>query len=60
MPASGVGYVTRFAVRSHFRARYDVHQVGGRDVLEYWIPAEDLSELNDHIVGRIELVAEYR
>ena len=36
------------------------HQVGGQTVLEYWIPAEDLAELNANIIGVIELVAEYR
>jgi hypothetical protein len=60
VPASGVGYVTRFAVEAEFLSRYEVHQVGGRDVLEYWIPAEELDEFNDHIVGDIEVVAEYR
>jgi hypothetical protein len=60
VPASGVGYVTRFAVRNTFLQRYEVHQAGGRDVLEYWIPADDLEELNDNIVGLIEVVAEYR
>lgn len=39
---------------------YEVHQVGGRSILEYWIPAEDLPALNASIVGLIELVAEYR
>jgi len=29
-------------------------------ILEYWIPAEDLTELNASIVGTIEVVAEYR
>jgi hypothetical protein len=57
---SGVGYVTRFRVRASFLNRYEVHQVGGRSILEYWIPAEDLPELNNNIVGRIEVVAEYR
>jgi hypothetical protein len=58
--ASGVGYVTRFAVRKAFLDRYEVHQVGGRTILEYWIPAEDLNDFNDNIVGTIEVVAEYR
>jgi hypothetical protein len=56
---SGSGYVTRFRVRRSFLDRYDVHQVGGRTILEYWIPAEDLAELNANIVGAIEVVAEY-
>jgi hypothetical protein len=40
--------------------RYDVQQVGGATILEYWIPAEDLDELNANIVGTIDVVAEYR
>jgi hypothetical protein len=60
VPASGVGYVTRFAVRTEFLDRYEVHQVGGRTILEYWIPAEELDEFNDHLVGPIEVVHEFR
>jgi len=33
---------------------------GGQTILEYWIPAEDLADFNHHIVGPIEIVAEYR
>ncbi|WP_020013133.1 hypothetical protein [Promicromonospora sukumoe] len=58
--ASGVGYVTRFEVAQDFLDRYQVQQVGGQTILEYWIPAEDLDELNENIVGRIEVVAEFR
>jgi hypothetical protein len=43
--ASGVGYVTRFQVKKSFMDRYEVQQAGGRTILEYWIPAEDLDEL---------------
>lgn len=57
--ASGVGFVTRFRVRKSFLDRYDVQQVGGETILEYWIPAEDLEELNDNIVGTIEEVARF-
>jgi hypothetical protein len=59
VPASGSGYVTRFKVRKSFLDHYEVRQVGGQDILEYWIPAEDLPALNASIVGQIELVAEY-
>jgi hypothetical protein len=55
-----VGYVTRFAVRSDFLARYDVHVVGSRIHAEYWIPAEELEAFNDAIVGTIEAVGEHR
>lgn len=58
--AGGVGYVTRFEVAKVFLDRYEVQQAGGRTILEYWIPAEDLDELNQNIVGQIEVVAHYR
>ena len=55
-----VGYVTRFHVRTEFLMRYEVHIVGGREHEEYWIPAEELAEFNENIVGEIEVIAEYR
>jgi hypothetical protein len=60
VPNSGVGYVTRFEVAKAFMDRYEVHQAGGRTILEYWIPAEDLDELNLNIMGTIDVVSEYR
>ena len=56
---SGSGYVTRFRVRRDFLDKYETHQAGGRTIVEYWIPAEDLADLNASIVGRIEVTAEY-
>ena len=59
--ASGhVGYVVRFRVRADFLGRYSVHTVGASRHQEYWIPSEDLPEFNRNIVGKIEVVAEYR
>lgn len=58
--ASGVGYVTRFEVSRAFLAGYKVQQAGGRDHLEYWIPAKDLGAFNAAIVGVIAVVAEFR
>lgn len=60
VPASGVGYVTRFEVDAGFLARYPVRQAGGETILELWVPAEELEEFNRHIVGRIEVVHEFR
>jgi len=34
--------------------------VGSRLRQEYWIPAEDLADFNDNIVGPIDVIAEYR
>ncbi|MEU8007689.1 ADP-ribosylation/crystallin J1 [Catellatospora sp. NPDC049111] len=59
VPASGSGYVTRFAVDRQFAQRYPVQQVGGRDILELWVPAEELAEFNRHLVGLIEVVHEF-
>ncbi|GAA4927211.1 hypothetical protein [Actinoplanes utahensis] len=60
VPASGMGYVTRFEVDAAFAERYPVRQAGGDSILELWVPAEELEEFNDHIVGTIEVVAEFR
>ena len=59
VPHDGVGYVTRFDVRKDYLDRFPVHQAGGRDVLEYWIPAEDLDEFNANITGTIREEARY-
>jgi hypothetical protein len=58
--ADGAGFVTRFAVRRDFLDLYPVQQAGGRQHLEYWIPAADLEAFNAAILGRIEVVAEFR
>ena len=60
VPASGAGYVTRFMVRAEFLARYPEQQVGSSVHRELWIPAEDLAEMNRHIVGLIEVIAEFK
>jgi len=60
VPASGAGYVTRFAVRKEFADRYQVQTVGSSIHKELWIPAGDLAEMNRNIVGLIEVIAEYK
>ena len=57
---SGAGFVTRFEVDADFVARYPRQVVGGREHEELWVPAEELEEFNRHIVGPIEVVAEFR
>ncbi len=57
--ASGAGYVTRFRVRRDFLERYAVQEAGGRDHLEYWIPAEELDAFNAAIIGAIEVTASF-
>jgi hypothetical protein len=56
---SGSGFVTRFRVKKAFMDRYEVQQVGAGHHTEWWVPAEDLEELNDNIVGEIEVIASF-
>ena len=56
---NGSGYVTRFTVDSDFVSRYPVKIVGSSAHQELWIPAEELDEFNQHIVGRIEVIAKF-
>jgi len=60
VPASGAGFVTRFAVRRAHLDRYRVEDAGGREHQEYLIPAEELVLFNDNIVGLIEVIAAFR
>ena len=57
---SGAGFVTRFEVDSEYLQRFPVQTVGGSVHQELWVPAEELDELNRHIVGLIEVIAEFR
>ena len=59
VPASGSGFVLRFEVRRDFLDRCDIQQAGGRQHLEYWIPAEELSAFNEAIVGEIQIISEF-
>ncbi len=58
VPAEGVGYVARFDVPRRFLDRFEVFQ--GADEREYRIPATEMAELNDHIIGAIMEEADYR
>ena len=55
VPASGSGYVTRFEVDSTYLRKFPVRTVGGREHTELWVPAEELDEFNQHIIGKIEI-----
>lgn len=58
--ASGyIGYVLRFAVKTDYLSRFEVQKVGGSTAFEYWIPAEQLSEFNSNLVGKIEHIATF-
>jgi len=57
---SGYGAVTRFAVQAEFMNQYPIQQVGDVYHTEWWVPAEELEALNDHIVGKIEVIEEFK
>src|SRR5262249_20984673 len=57
---SGAGFVTRFLLDADFAKRYPPQTVGSSVHRELWVPAEDLTEFNGHIVGLIEVIAEFR
>jgi hypothetical protein len=54
-----VGYVLEFDVDGNYLGRFETKKVGGKQHVEYWIPAEELEELNDHIRGLIRIVAKF-
>lgn len=56
---SGEGFVTRFKVRRSFLNAFEPKIVGGHEHEEYWIPAEQLSEFNQNIIGKIEVISRY-
>jgi hypothetical protein len=56
---SKAGFVTRFAVKTSYLSQFTVQKVGGALHLEYWIPAESLTEFNQNIVGKIEVISEF-
>jgi hypothetical protein len=58
--ASGAGFVTRFQVDATFILRYPVQTVGSSIHKEIRVPAEELTDFNNHIVGQIEVIAEFR
>ena len=56
---SMAGYVTEFEIDDAYSRQFEVQQVGGREHLELWVPAESLDEFNKHLVGAIRLVGAY-
>jgi len=60
VPAYGAGFVTKFSVHSEYLSKFNVENVGGNMHNELWIPAEELAEFNNNIVGMIEVTKEFR
>lgn len=55
--ASGYkGYVLEFAVDDSYASRFPVQTVGASYHQELWVPAEELEEFNQHILGLIRVI----
>lgn len=54
--AGRAGFITRFDVNDTFVTRYPIQEVGGRACSELWVPAEELAEFNQNIIGQIEVI----
>jgi hypothetical protein len=58
--ASGLaGFVLRFEIDDQYINRFPVHIVGNQDHQEFWVPAEELDEFNQHILGEITVEASF-
>ena len=60
VPAYGSGFVTKFAVKTDYVSKFEIQNVGGEIHNELWVPAEEMEEFNDNIVGVIEVTKEFR
>ncbi|MEO6037721.1 MAG: hypothetical protein ABIQ93_04850 [Saprospiraceae bacterium] len=59
VPASGSGFVTKFEVRTDYLQKFEVQNVGGALLDELWVPAEELDEFNQNIVGPISITQSF-
>ncbi|MBK7882997.1 MAG: hypothetical protein IPJ81_03675 [Chitinophagaceae bacterium] len=60
VPAYGIGYVVEFDLETEFLSKYDIQNVGGKIHDEYWIPANELEEMNKKIIGKIRLTKTFK
>lgn len=50
------GYVTTFEIDDEYISQYDIQTVGASYHQEIWIPAEELENFNQHIIGQIRVI----
>ena len=50
------GYVTTFEIDDEYISQFPVQTVGAGYHQELWIPAEELANFNQHIVGKIRIL----
>ncbi len=56
VPAYGSGYTLCFEIDDEYISKFDIRNVGGKGYDEFWIPSEELSNFNDHIIGKIKVI----
>ena len=49
-----------FKVRKDFLDKYPVQIAGGNSHQEYWIPAEELEDFNQALIGKIKVIETYQ
>jgi hypothetical protein len=54
-----VGYVTAFDLPTDYLEQFPIQNVGGEIHNELWIPAEELANFNQRIVGSIRVVNQF-
>ncbi len=60
IPSYGIGHVLAFEVYDDFLSRYEVQKVGLDHHLEFWIPSEELEEMNRNLMGKIMLIHSFQ
>ncbi len=53
------GFVTAFEISVGYISRFKIQNVGGKGYDELWVPAEELEEFNNQIIGSIIVEASY-
>lgn len=53
------GFVLQFEVDDEYCSKFEIQTVGSSRHQELWIPAEELENFNQHIVGKIKVIAVY-
>jgi hypothetical protein len=57
---SGAGFVTRFVIDADYVSRFPKRVVGTSIHEELWVPSEELTQFNSKIIGKIEVIREFR
>lgn len=52
----GVGFITKFEVRTAYLESFEVQNVGSFGDNEIWVPAEKMDEFNVNIIGKIKVL----